>query len=125
MLGDTRANRAATMPIDPKADSHVGRPFVIAPGNPPEHKIAYELPDGTKLRMGGVMQAWNDALLMDAIEGLGTYLSHADAACKAAIWVGELVYGLTFPEMFAAWLKIPKYTTPCVWNQGAKEWPKC
>lgn len=52
-----------TMPIDPKADSHVGRPFVMS---------SAELTTSTP-----------------------------------------------------RWLKIPKYTTPCVWNQGAKEWPQC
>jgi hypothetical protein len=104
------------------ADQHVGRPFVIAPGNPPDHKVAWDLADGTKMRIGGVMQAWNDALLMDAINGRGSYRKHADTMSIKALWVGELLYGLTFDEMLDAWLQIPKYTSPCIWKQGAKEW---
>jgi hypothetical protein len=107
-----------------KCDPHVGRPFVIAPGNPPEHKAVWEFEDGTKMRAGHVMQVWNDALLMDAIEGRpGAFAEHAEPNAKRCLWLAEMLYGLTYGEMYAAWLTIPKYTTPCIWKQGAKEWP--
>jgi hypothetical protein len=109
--------------VKAKCDPHLGRPFVIAPGYPPQHRVVWKFQDGTKLRAGDVMQVWNDALLMEAIEGKGSYLKTAKEMETRALWVAEMLYGLTLDEMFNAWLNIPKYTTPCIWAQGAKEWP--
>jgi len=57
----------------------LGFPFQELPGNPPEHKIInnYKAENGDrfKIQAGAVMMVYNDALMMDAIEGKGTFKS--------------------------------------------------
>lgn len=56
-----------------KIDAQIGKPFVRLPGEPSQHKVVGETSDGFKVRVAAVEMVWNDALLMNAIEGDGTY----------------------------------------------------
>lgn len=48
-------------------------PWVRLPGNPPDHKIVGELPDGWKVSALAAGLVYNDAELVDSICGAGTY----------------------------------------------------
>lgn len=67
-------------------ESLLGFPFQELPGNPPEHKIinlyGEEGPNGslTKIRAGAVAMVFNDAMMMDAIEGQGAYKAYYRAS---------------------------------------------
>lgn len=56
-----------------KAESLVGTPFQQLPGKPPQHKVLGQTSDGHPIRVSDVEMAWNDAWLMDQINGEGDY----------------------------------------------------
>lgn len=56
-----------------RADAYRGTPFKRLPGDPPQHKVLGALADGFIVRVSVVEMVWNDMLLMNAIEGDGTY----------------------------------------------------
>jgi len=67
-------------------ESLLGFPFQELPGNPPEHKIIdnYLAEDGTvfKIRARAVAMVYNDALMVNAIEGKGAYKAHYRASAS-------------------------------------------
>ena len=94
---------------DPKAaivDSMVGRPFW--PLDMPEHTVCGETYEGQKIRAGGVMMAWNDMLLMDAIDGVGTYARTVRPHNLPFLEAAERMYGMTAAEGLKHWLTMPK-----------------
>ena len=78
-------------------------PFIHLPGNPPEHKVLKEFPDGVKLRVSDVEMIYNDALLIDAAGGIGLYVENLDyppyqrAAYELAM---EMYAGVELPEIW-------------------------
>ncbi len=66
----TRAEKLAA------AESLRGTPFLCLPGNPPLHKVLGHASDGRAIRAEGVQTVFNDAWLMDNIEGEpGNYIA--------------------------------------------------
>lgn len=67
------------------AESLKGTPFLCLPGNPPPHKVVGNASDGTPIRAEAVQMVFNDAWLMDKIEGTpGGYIAQYRAyALKA------------------------------------------
>ncbi len=97
------------MRSDPKAaviDSLVGRPFWLL--GIPEHSVCGETFDGQKIRAAGVETVWNDMLLMDAIDGIGTYSRRVQGFEASCLEVAERMYGMTAAEGVAHWLTMPK-----------------
>jgi hypothetical protein len=52
-----------------RAESLVGIPFLQLPGKPPQHQVCFVSREGVKVRVEAVEMVFNDALLMDAING--------------------------------------------------------
>jgi hypothetical protein len=91
-----------------KMDSMVGRPFVLLPGAPSEFKVAGVSRGGVKIRNGAIEQVWNDALLMDAISGDGSYLRRCRDLEIQVLELAEKAYGMTLASGVQHWLKLPK-----------------
>ena len=101
-----------------KFDAMVGRPFVLLPGNPPDHVVLGESKrDGHKIRCAGVMTVWNDMLLVDAVEGPGTYLIRAGQREAEYLEVAERHYGCSAGDAIRVWLELGFLYT-------SVEWPK-
>ena len=102
-------------------DELVGKPFVILPGNPPDHKVVSAW-RGEKVRAGGVMQVWNDALLICSIEGGDAYMKGTGERNRAYLRIGETLYGILFTEMLAKWQAMPNLKQAIIWKlDGALE----
>lgn len=97
-------------------DGLVGKPFVLLPGKPADHVVCGEdKSDGTKYRAAGVMQVFNDMLLMDAIEGSGTYERMCSRRNAAFLEVAVRLYGMSCKDALEWWLKIPNLKRPWEW----------
>jgi hypothetical protein len=94
----------------------IGLPFVLIPGMPPDHVIAGETHEGVKLRVGAVQMVWNDMLLMDAIQGPGTYVGSALPLELACIEVAERLYRVKAADAVKRWVLMPKLSR-------GREWP--
>ena len=84
----------------------VGSPFIHLPGNPHAHQVLAELPDGQKIRVGGVEMVFNDMLLMDAISNWGEdgplYADTIDGEAHRAVYdyAMKAYAGVDLPPQF-------------------------
>ena len=104
-----------TLPVFP-ADELVGKPFVILPGNPDGHKVVAEW-RGDKVRAGGIMQVWNDALLAISMYGGDAYMQRCGERERNYLRIGERLYGTSFTSMLETWQAIPNIRKAIIWRE--------
>ena len=109
---------------DPKRaviDSLVGMPFVLLPGKPADHKVMGHTRDGSiKVRAAAVQTVWNDMLLMDAIDGAGSYAGRAGEFELKVLELAEEFYGVSAADGLKRWLTLPKLKR----GDPLVEWPR-
>ena len=109
---------------DPKLaviDSLMGMPFVLLPGKPAGHKVMAHTRDGRiKVRAAAVQGVWNDMLLMDAIDGAGSYAGRAGEFELKILELAEEFYGVSAADAVKRWLQFPKLKP----GDPLVEWPR-
>jgi hypothetical protein len=76
-----------------RAKERIGTPFRHLPGNPPDHKIMGELPDGRKVSARALEMVYNDMLLMDYCYGEGYYARINTPGQVAILEMAKRLYG--------------------------------
>ena len=98
------------------AETLIGKPFVSLPGHPPEWQTITTTKEGIELRVAVIEQVFNDALLMDAIEGPGTFHQTAGPLEQIALTAALQAYNTTLENALTIWLKLPNTRRPHTWG---------
>lgn len=100
-------------------DTLLGKPFVLLPGLPVGHRIVGRDSEGCPISVDAVEGLWNDALLIDAVEGPGHYASLSLSPREVAILaLAESLYGATLAEGIEYWLTLPNLSKPYEWRRS-------
>ena len=103
----------------------IGVPYIVLSLNDAhEHRVIAELQDGTKIRAFEVEKVFNDALLIDSIEGPGAYRRQFGKPENAILTQAEHSFGVDLLTAVPMWQTMQRTNLELPWERRQRAlWP--
>ena len=100
----------------PMAEDFIGLPFMLLPGRPADHAVVATTKDGTKVRARQIEGIFNDALLLNALKGVGVYEKTCNTFWLEVLSLAETLYGETIADAIGIWVTLPRHSGNIEWG---------